>query len=95
MIQITPQMRVLIRTHEAAAMLGMALTTFRRRFCDHHALVLPIVEHCGPKGGRRVLLLRQDVEALLEAMTVRPGIPVAASGVVVLQKGQHTIETND
>jgi hypothetical protein len=82
----------LIRAHEAAAMLGMALNTFRRRFCAHDAPALPIVEHRGPKGVRRVLVRREDVEALLEAMTVRPAIPAAAPGAVILQKAQPIME---
>lgn len=62
----------LIRASEAAPLFGLALITFRRRFCDSQAPRLPIIELRGPRGGRRVFVRRADVDALIETMTVRP-----------------------
>ena len=74
MVNILPPapLREIIRTAEAAAMLGMAPLTFRRRFCGHSHPALPIIESRGPRGGRRIFLRRTDVEALIESMTVKP-----------------------
>ena len=64
-------------------MLHMAPKSFRLRYCSHLAPELPIVERRGPRGGRRILVRRADVEALIESMTVRqariqaePGAPI-------------------
>ena len=71
-------------------MLGMAPTTFRRRFCGHQHPRLPIIETRGPRGVRRILMKRADVEALIESMTVRPAhVLPGAAGEVLLQKGER------
>lgn len=77
----------MIHTAEAAAILGLAPITFRRRFCNSQAPRLPIVECRGPRGGRRILVRRSDVEELLESMTVRPpGIRPEPGAVVLVKK---------
>lgn len=76
-----------LRTDEAAAMLGMTPRYFRTRFCDHLRPALPIIESRGASGRRRILLRRADVEALIESMTVRPGgIHPEKGAAVLIQK---------
>lgn len=61
-----------IGVKEAAALLGYNADYFRRTFCEPAAPLLPIRQRRGPKGRRRILVLRAAVEALVNEETALP-----------------------
>lgn len=61
-----------ISTKEAAALLGYSEDYFRRTFCAEGAPLVTIRVWHGPRGGRRIVVLRVAVEALVEEQIQRP-----------------------
>lgn len=61
-----------ISVKEAAALLGYNADYFRLTFCAEAAPLLPIRQRKGPKGRRRILVLRAAVEALISEETALP-----------------------
>jgi len=61
-----------ISVKEAAALLGYSEDYFRRVFCAPDAPLLTIRVWAGPRGGRRIVVQRFSVEALLEDQVRRP-----------------------
>ncbi len=64
-----------ITAKEAAFALGMDVDSFRAAYCDGEAPRLTIWQRFGPKGGRRVLIARREVEALVRDGLVQPILP--------------------
>ncbi len=51
---------------EAASLLGYGPHYSRRAFCDPEKPLLVIRQHRGPKGQRRILVLRASIERLIQ-----------------------------
>jgi hypothetical protein len=65
----------------------MKPASFRKYCCRHDAPRLPIIESRGPQGGRRIGIREEDLEAYIEAMTVRPvGIRPELGAPVLVRK---------
>ncbi len=61
-----------ISAKEAAGLLGYSEDYFRRQFCTKIESCLVVREWHGPRGGRRVLILRESVEAMRQAQIKWP-----------------------
>jgi len=61
-----------VSVKEAADRLGMTEDYFRRIYCDPEAPLVTIHQRLGPRGGRRVRVLEEDVDNLLRSAIKRP-----------------------
>jgi hypothetical protein len=61
-----------ISVKEAAALMGYSVNYFRSLYCDPKAPLVTIRQRMGPKGVRRIMVLRVAVESVIESQTRRP-----------------------
>ena len=61
-----------ISVKEAAALMGMSAAYFRAIYCQPDTPRVIIRNRIGPKGGRRILVLRASIMALIDFETKAP-----------------------
>jgi len=61
-----------ISVKEAAALMGYSVNYFRSLYCNPETPLVTIRQPRGPKGVRRIMVLRVDVDAVIESQTRRP-----------------------